>query len=69
MATTHACPGKCGRQVPRYQFACRSDWARLPAEIRQAITSTYKRDRLAHYEAMGDALDWYRENPREAARG
>jgi len=63
--TTHACPGQCGRQVFTHQFACRADWFRLPLDLRRAITDNYRRDRAAHLEAMSDAIEWYRANPRE----
>lgn len=66
---THACPGNCGAQVFTHQFACRTDWYRLPLEIRRDITSNYRRDRAAHLEAMGDAMQWYTENPQEVASG
>jgi len=66
---THACPGGCGRHVFTHMFACRADWYRLPLDIRRGITGNYRRDRAAHLEAMGDAMTWYRENPREVASG
>lgn len=66
---THACPANCGHQVFENQFACRTDWYRLPLEIRRGITGNYRRDPAAHIEAMGDAIEWYRANPKEAPRG
>jgi len=56
---THACPGGCGHQVPRHHFACRNCWARLPADLRQPISTTYQRDPVAHMDAMADAMEWY----------
>lgn len=67
MARTHPCPAGCGKPVFTNQFACRTDWYRLPLDLRRAITSTYRRDRGAHLEAMGDAMQWYAEHPREVA--
>ena len=66
---THACPGSCGTQVPQHRFACPTDWYRLPAEYRCAITNTYRRDQRGHITAMAAAIEWYRANPREARRG
>jgi len=66
---THDCPGGCGRQVFTHMFACRADWYRLPLDLRRPITATYGRDRDAHLEAMGDAMTWYAEHPRQAADG
>lgn len=63
----HTCPAPgCTRQVPRTQFACRSDWYRLPLDIRAAINTGYRAQALGgqHRAAMGDAIDWYRANPK-----
>lgn len=57
---THDCPCGCGRQVAHSHYACRPGWYRLPFPLRQAISATYGRDRLAHAEAMKAADDWYR---------
>lgn len=59
---THDCPAGCGLQVPRSQFACRSDWYRLPAGMREAITTNYRVDFGAHMEAMIEAQTWYLDN-------
>jgi len=66
---THACPGGCGHQVLNHEFACRTDWFRLPLDIRRGITGNYRRDPNAHFAAVRDAIDWYRENPREVRGG
>jgi hypothetical protein len=60
---THDCPGGCGLPVPQRQLACRSCWYRLPADLRRAITSNWKRDLDAHRLNLVDAVQWYRENP------
>lgn len=61
-STTHACPGKCGRQVPRTLFACRACWGWLPDELQQPITDNHLVDPPAHLAAMSEACDWYRAN-------
>ena len=63
---THTCPGKCGAKVPSHRFACRADWFRLPADLRQAITDNYRRNPAAHFAAVRDAVEWYAANPRPA---
>lgn len=63
-ASTHACPGKCGRQVQRTSFACPACWKRLPGEIQDLITNNYIVNPAAHLAAMTAACDWYRGNPR-----
>jgi hypothetical protein len=64
----HTCPGCKARQVPRHQLACRSCWYRLPYGIRQEVNAAY-RDREngtgRHHAALRDALDWYRDHPKE----
>lgn len=60
MAYLHDCPGGCGRQVPRHHFACGPCWARLPVALQRAISRAYRRDPLAHAQAMTDARKWYR---------
>lgn len=64
--STHACPGGCGRQVPRNRFACGGCWRRLPAALKHSITDNYRRDAGAHLAAMSAACDWYRRH-REAS--
>lgn len=61
-STTHACPGKCGRQVSNSMFACPRCWDRLPAELQKLITDNYRRNPAAHLAAMAAACDWYRGN-------
>lgn len=64
---THGCPAlDCGAQVPRRHFACPTDWARLPDEHRDAVSSNYGRDFGAHMQAMADAVAWYANNPRKS---
>lgn len=55
----HRCPGQCGRKVPNHLFACRPCWYRLPLSLRQPITDNYRRDAIAHAEAMAEAQLWY----------
>lgn len=62
----HTCPGGCGAAVPKHLFACKPCWFRLPAEMRRPIIDNFRRDDLAHIRAMGDAFDWYADNPRTA---
>lgn len=66
---THACPGKCGAQVPSHRFACRADWYRLPLDYRRDITSNYRTHPTNHLAAMAAAMEWYRANPREETSG
>jgi hypothetical protein len=64
---THTCPAPgCTRQVPRTQFACRTDWYRLPEPLRDAVWAGYRAGPLGdqHTAAMADAIDWYAANPR-----
>lgn len=59
--------------VPHHHFACPADWSRLPAEHRQAILAGYRArhrdDEVAHWEAMGAAIQWYRDNPAPGRAG
>lgn len=57
--TTHDCPGRCGRPVPRHQYACRACWMRLPYQLRQPISANYQRDAAAHAAAMSTAAAWF----------
>ncbi|MCA1693510.1 MAG: hypothetical protein LC749_01580 [Actinobacteria bacterium] len=60
---THDCPAGCGAQVPRHQFACRTDWFRLPKPYRDAIWQGYRKSGSGeHLDAMGDAIRWYQDN-------
>lgn len=64
--TTHACPGGCGARVERHLYACRVDWGRLPAPLRQAISRAYHGSRVGeHARAMDAAAAWFMRNPRE----
>jgi hypothetical protein len=70
VSATHACPGKCGQQVGRAQLACRADWYQLPADLRAAVNLAYRRravDPAGHLQAVRDALEWCRLNPRAVA--
>lgn len=64
---THACPGKCGQRIPRRRLACPTDWARLPSDLRNAVTDNYRRNPDAHFAAVRDAVEWYAANPRQEA--
>ena len=64
--TTHVCPGGCGAQVPRHQYACQADWKRLPAGLRRTISTAYNHGPfMAHVRAMDLAGAWFMRNPRE----
>lgn len=60
---SHQCPRPgCTQRVPTDQYACRSDWYALPADIRTAIWRAWRRgDVEAHYLARKQAAQWYRE--------
>jgi hypothetical protein len=69
---THGCPGDCGARVPRRLLACKPCWFRLPTGLRDAVNDAYRRrraDPTAHRDALRAAMTWYRDNPKEAARG
>lgn len=62
---SHPCPAGCGHTVPHRRFACPTDWARLPAELQEAIGRTYRNGTTHdHLDAMAAAVGWYRDNPR-----
>lgn len=64
----HACPGACGTQVPQHHLACRPCWHRLPAELRDRVNTSYRwrrRDPILHRNAIAEAAQWFRDNPRE----
>lgn len=69
MTDSHECPGGCGRPVAHHRFACSYCWSRLPADLQTPITQNYGGDRLAHAEAMMDAVRWYREQTLRSAGG
>jgi hypothetical protein len=58
----HDCPGGCGARVPRWKFACKPCWFRLPREIREKISAQYRRDAAAHRAAMREAMVWYQDH-------
>lgn len=64
LTSTHPCPGKCARQVPRTYFACPACWGRLPYPLQEPITASFGVDQGAHLAAMAAACDWFRQNPR-----
>lgn len=61
---THPCPAGCGAVVLNHRFACRPCWYRLPRDLREPITATYRVDPDAHHHAMSDAVRWYADNPK-----
>lgn len=61
--STHACPGRCGTNVPPRHVACRPCWWRLPTHLREAINDTYRRDPARHRQALRAAIQWYQDNP------
>ena len=65
-AKHHKCPGNCGRMVEQAKLACLADWLRLPLFIRNKINEAYySGDTQRHIRALGAALVWYEQNPRE----
>lgn len=65
----HACPGDCGKQVPRHKLACKPCWFRVPVEVRQLVTRAFvgRHDHPAeHRAAVLAAMAWLREHPRVA---
>lgn len=62
----HDCPGGCGRAVERNKLSCPQDWKRLPKELRNKVTTAWRRGtRAEHDAAVVAAIDWYRNNPRK----
>lgn len=70
VAGAHDCPGGCGAAVKRSQLACRTDWYRLPRDLRDAIDATYHSRAVEsardHRTLLAEALKWYRDHPRPA---
>jgi hypothetical protein len=66
---THTCPGGCGTNVTLRLFACRTDWYRLPIDLRRPILDTAHLPLLNHSraDAVADAVQWYGKNPTTAA--
>lgn len=65
-----ACPG-CGATLNRGQYACRNDWFKLPADIRDAINATWEAldarnaQSFRDYKAAKRAGDqWFKEQKR-----
>ncbi len=63
MATTHSCPGGCGRIVPNRLFACRQCWGILPRDLQRPIVATARLSLLtqARAAAVSDAKRFYSE--------
>lgn len=57
----HRCPGGCGYDVRNRLYACPGDWARLPPELRAAISRTAGMSPLTpeRAAALCDARDFY----------
>ncbi len=76
--TTHECPCGCGARIARAQLACRSGWAELPGEYRDAVNRAFRQmtsgatpeSRKAavgvHRRVVAAALGWY--SARRSAR-
>lgn len=69
-ARRHPCPGMCdGPHIPIGFVACKPCWQRLPAQLRDNITRTYRHRhfgadaRRAYVAALYDAHRWYRLHP------
>jgi hypothetical protein len=63
---THACPCRCGAQVPNALFACAEGWRRLPLDYRRELYATaalpITDDRRS--DAVVGAIQWYEEQRR-----
>ena len=62
------CP-VCGTMMRAGLVACKTDWYRLPEEIRDRVNRNFtpKSDPTAAYvQAVNDALAWFAANPAEA---
>lgn len=59
---THECPAVgCEARVTRAMLACRPHWFALPAQLRTDIWAAHRsRDRVAHRQAVGAAVRWYK---------
>lgn len=51
--------------MPRHRFACPGCWFALPAPLRRAVSSNYRRHPAAHTEALAAACDFYADNQPE----
>lgn len=58
LASLHRCPGRCGREVPKGVFACKTCWRRLPVDLADPL-----RTRAPNLRAAANACDWFRANP------
>ena len=63
MNPPHDCPGGCGAPIPYHLLACRADWYRLPADLREPF-GRHRIGTLAHLRAVSAAYAWYRANRR-----
>lgn len=66
ISNPHDCPHPdCHEQIPPHKLACRPHWWMLPKPLRDRITHTYKRNRLAHAHAVREAYAWFKANNAE----
>lgn len=72
MTGGRVCPSPgCGESLPFGQYACRTDWFRLPAAYRRAVNIAWKRvldglpgSATTHEAATAAADAWLTRNPR-----
>jgi hypothetical protein len=67
-AGQHECPGGCGTAVKNKFYACRSDWYRLPQDLRRPI-NTLRIGSPEHLEAQADGMEWFRNHPPASPAG
>jgi hypothetical protein len=67
-AGKHDCPGGCGTAVKNKFYACRSDWYRLPQDLRRPI-NTLRIGSPEHLEAQADGMEWFRNHPPASPAG
>lgn len=63
MPRSHECPGGCGVRVGHDHLACRDCWYRLPQEIRQRVSNSFRHNNDRHRAALQTAVEWYVANP------
>jgi len=63
---SHTCPApECSRQVPAHQLACRTDWYRLPKDLRDRVWAAYYGPGPGsdeHNDVVREAVEWYHAN-------
>ena len=63
---THQCPApRCNRQVQEDRLACRTDWYRLPKDLRDRVWAAWYGGGAGspeHSEVVREAIEWYRAN-------